>query len=79
MPITRREAAVITAFTGIHMAASFGDVQALGDEVMGRPTWTHEYGGEKFTADLKEGVREEFLAICGVPKDDGGPLPKRVT
>ncbi len=61
--LTRRQAAIIGAFTGI-TAGPFEDVQQLGDELMGRPTWTHEYAHEKFADELRERAKPLFLAIC---------------
>jgi len=61
--LTRRQAAIIGVFTGIS-AGPFEDVQQLGDELMGRPTWTHEYGGEAFAEELKQRVKPIFIAIC---------------
>jgi hypothetical protein len=61
--LTRRQAAIIGVFTGIS-AGPFEDVQQLGDELMGRPTWTHEYGNEKFADDLRERARPLFIALC---------------
>jgi len=61
--LTRREAAVIGAYTGVLMGC-FADLQALGDEVMGRTTWTHDYGSSTFQVRLKAKVRDQFLAIC---------------
>ncbi len=42
----------------------FADLQAVGDEALGRTTWTHEYGSSDFQAELRAEVRLEFLAIC---------------
>jgi hypothetical protein len=61
--LTRRQAAIIGAFTGVS-AGPFGDIQLLGDELMGRPTWTHEYGNKEFVEKLKELARPLFLEIC---------------
>jgi hypothetical protein len=61
--LTRRQAAIIGAFTGI-TAGPFEDVQQLGDELMGHSTWTHEYANEKFVDELRERARPLFLAIC---------------
>ena len=60
--MTKREAAIISSFTGI-LVGSFAEVQKYGDEKFGRPTWTHEYGDRDFANKLKELSREDFLSI----------------
>jgi hypothetical protein len=66
--LTKRQAAVISLYTGILVSRTFGDVQELGDELMGRPTWTHEYAGTEFVEELKEKVKDEFLQL--VPEEE---------
>lgn len=61
--LTREQAAIIGAYTGV-ACGPFEDIQFLGDRLFGRPTWTHEYAVPAFVEQLKEKVREEFLAIC---------------
>ncbi len=61
--LTKEQAAIIDAFTGI-ACGPFADVQELGDRLMGRPTWTHEYGNKEFAAKVKELAKPLFLAIC---------------
>lgn len=60
--LTREQAAVLSVFTGI-LCGPFEDVQKLGDELMGHPTWTHEYGDKEFAEGLKERVRPRFLEL----------------
>jgi hypothetical protein len=61
--LTRRQAAIVGAFTGF-AAGPFEDVQLLGDELMGYPTFTHQYGSKEFVDDLKEKARPLFVAIA---------------
>lgn len=63
MPLTKREAAVIGAYTGITMG-SFGDIQEYADEVLGRPTWTHQFADAGFWEELKAAAKPDFLDIC---------------
>ena len=60
--MTRREAAVITAFTGI-LIGSFSDFHEYAESIMGRPIWSHEFGNKAFSAAIKEKSRSDFLAI----------------
>ena len=69
MPLTRREAFVITAFTGIS-TTNFGEFQGFAEKILGRPIWTHEFGSQAVWDDLKEATRDEFLDICkSVPEE----------
>lgn len=61
--LTREQAAVIGVFTGV-LCGPFEDIQKLGDELMGRPTWTHEYGNKAFSEKLNELVKPRFIALC---------------
>ena len=61
--LTRRQAAIVGAYTGIS-AGPFEDIQLLGDELMERSTWTHEYGASAFVDELKERAKPLFLGIA---------------
>lgn len=61
--LTREQAAVISAYTGF-LAGPFEDLQALGDKLMGYPTFTHQYGDLQFTAELRDKAKSMFVAIC---------------
>jgi hypothetical protein len=38
-------------------------VQLLGDELMGRSTWTHEYDDVAFAEEIKRRAKPLFLAL----------------
>lgn len=40
--MTKREGAVLSAYTGILLCESFDDVHGYITEIMGRPVFTHE-------------------------------------
>jgi hypothetical protein len=61
--LTRAQAAIIGTYTGI-ACGPFEDIQALGDELMGEPTWTHQYASQAFADALREAVKSRFLALC---------------
>lgn len=72
MKLTREQAAIIGAYTGI-CCGPFADVQKLADDLLGRPTWTHEFGSKEFAEHLKELAKPKFLAICcdqSEPRDE---------
>lgn len=61
--LTKEQAAIIGAFTGI-LSGPFCDLQEYAEKKFGRPVWTHEFAGEKFSAKLKELAHEDFCNIC---------------
>jgi hypothetical protein len=73
--LSRRDAAIIGAFTGVALGP-FEDIQAYGDHLMGRPTWTHEYGSRDFWADLKEKSQEDFFALCAEREQEAPSFEK---
>ena len=61
--MTKREGAIITAFTGI-MVGDFSDFHKYAEEIMESPIFTHQFGNEEFCEKLKEKVRPDFVKIC---------------
>lgn len=60
--MTKREAAIVSAYTGI-LLGSFGDMQEYADELLGEPTWTHQFGDADFADRLKELAKPDFIGI----------------
>ena len=58
--MTKREAAIVTMFTGI-LIGDFSDAHAYAEEIMGRPIWTHQF--PSLMAEIKEKAKPDFLAI----------------
>ncbi len=58
--ITKREAAIISAYTG-YMVGEFGDMQEYVEEILDRPVFTHEF------PELKDLIKEmsynDFIAL----------------
>lgn len=61
--MTKREGAIISAFSGI-LCGNFASLQEYADEVMGYPTFTHQFGNKKFVDKLKEKSRNDFIELC---------------
>ncbi len=61
--LTKRQAAIIGAYTGV-TCGSFADIQQYADELMGEPTWTHQFGNKIFAEKLRELAKPDFLALC---------------
>ncbi|XAO35374.1 hypothetical protein SEA_FRANCOB_210 [Streptomyces phage Francob] len=79
--LTRREAAIISAYTG-YLIGPFSDMHEYIEEKFERPVWTHEL--PPLADKLRELSKEDFLAIKvdgvtvnerGIARAEG-PLPK---
>lgn len=70
--MTKREAAIIGAFTGI-LVGSFNDLHQYIEEIMERPVFTHELGSKETFERIKELSRPDFIAICESLTDTGVP------
>lgn len=62
-PLTREQAAIIGAFTGI-CCGPFSDIHNYAERKLGRPMWTHEFAAESVARELKEAAREDFARLC---------------
>lgn len=60
MSLTKREAAVISAYTG-YLIGNFADMHEYAEELFDRPIFTHEFPG--LADKLRERARADFLAI----------------
>jgi hypothetical protein len=63
MPLTKREAATITAYTGI-LIGDISEFHKYAEEILKEPIWTHEFGDRETWDRLKEASKAEFLSIC---------------
>lgn len=61
--LTKEQGAILSAFTG-YLCGGFGDLQKYAEGKFGRPVWTHEFGGEEFSAQLKAHASGDFMALC---------------
>jgi hypothetical protein len=60
--MTKHEAAVMTAFTGI-LIGDFGDFHTYAEKVMDKPIFSHQFGDVSFGKQVKEESRKDFIAI----------------
>jgi hypothetical protein len=58
----KREAAIVTAYTGILIGA-FSDFHQYAEEVMERPIWTHEFADKDVWNELREKSRQDFISM----------------
>jgi hypothetical protein len=62
--MTKHEAAVFTAFTGVMFLSGedFGIFHEYAEKIMGRTLYTHELG--MLSDEIREKARPEFMRIC---------------
>lgn len=60
--MTKNEAAVISAFTGI-LIGNFTDLHEYIEKIMGRPVFTHELGSNEVAEKIKELSTPDFMKI----------------
>lgn len=58
--MTKREAAIVSAYTG-YLIGEFSDFQAYVEEIMRRPIFTHEF--PNIADELKEKSKKDFMSI----------------
>ena len=68
--LTREQAAVIGAFTGI-TCSPFSCIHEYAERVLGRSIWTHEFASERLMEELKEAARADFMKLVYKPQDEG--------
>jgi len=60
--MTKREAAIVTAFTG-RMLGDFSEFHGYAKELMQRPVFTHEFGSKKITKEIHDLAKADFIAL----------------
>lgn len=65
--LTRRQAAIITAYTGI-TCGPFDAFHEYAEELMDCPIWTHEFASKELASKIKKLAKDDFLSICYDPE-----------
>jgi hypothetical protein len=60
--MTKREAAIVTAYTGIKIG-EFHEAHKYIEEVLQRPVFIHELARKEITDKIHEKSRQDFLSI----------------
>lgn len=68
--MTKHEALVLSAFTGMKFVNGFSEFHAFIEKELGRPVWTHEFAEDDVWNEIKEKVRPEMQKICENVKDE---------
>ena len=64
--MTKRECAIVTAFTGVNMMSgeNMNVFYSYVQEIMGRPIFTHELALWTVQDEIKERSRPDFEELC---------------
>lgn len=62
--LTKEQAVIISAYTGIVCCAPFSLVHEYVEKKMGRPVFTHEMGDEKIALQIQAAAKDDFVALC---------------
>lgn len=62
--MTREEALMLSAYTGVLLVPDFEDVHRYCEELMGFPILTHEFAGERLQSEIREKLRPRIQALC---------------
>jgi len=60
--MTREEAAIVSAYTGI-LIGGFDGFHEYAEELLGRPVFTHEFGDSEIAQELKDKSKQDFVSI----------------
>jgi len=60
--MTKREAAIVTAYTGV-LVGDFSDFHEYAEEVVGRPIFTHELANKEVWVEVKKKSRPDFIEL----------------
>jgi hypothetical protein len=67
--ITKREAAIISAYTGTSFGA-FSDMHEYVEEILQRPIWTHQMASKELWAEIKLKAKPDFVALSEAVNND---------
>lgn len=74
--LTREQAAIVGAYTGV-LCSAFSDLHALIEQLVGRPVFTHELADPMMKELIRDRAKARFLAICAegtlMPPADHNP------
>lgn len=60
--MTKQEAAIVSAYTGI-LCGDFNNMHSYIEKLFDRSAFTHEMGDKKFTEQIKERSKMDFINL----------------
>lgn len=69
--MTKRECAIVMAYTGKTMLAgdNLGVFYDYLKEILGKTLWTHELADEKIWKEIEEKSKPDFIELCRTATD----------
>ena len=61
--MTKKEAVLISAYTGFLLTKDFSDVHGFCEELLGRPIWTHEFADELLHKEIREKCKPQIIEM----------------
>lgn len=63
MSMTREEAILLSAYTGVLLVPDFSDVHKFCEDTLGRPIWTHEFADQDVQKEIREKLRPQVMEL----------------
>ena len=61
--MTKQEAVLISAYTGVLLTKNFSDVHEFCEELLGRPIFTHEFANPNVQREISEKCKPMILEM----------------
>ena len=61
--MTKKEAVLVSAYTGYMLAPSFADVQEFCEDLLGRPIFTHEFAMDEVNKEIREKCKPMIIEL----------------
>ena len=61
--MTRKEAILLSAYTGFLFAPDFSEVHKFCEDILGRPIWTHEFADRCVQKEIQEKLRPQIMEL----------------
>jgi hypothetical protein len=61
--LTKEQAIVLSAYTGILLCDDFGEVHEYIEKILERPVWTHELASKEVWEQIKEKSKPDFMKL----------------
>ena len=68
--MTKKEAVLISAYTGILLTNNFADVHKFCEELLGRPIWTHEFAFDSLHKEIQEKCKPMIIDLVSLESED---------
>ena len=63
MSMTKEEAILLSAYTGVLLVPDFSDVHKFCEDTLGRPIWTHEFADQDVQKEIREKLRPQVMEL----------------